>query len=120
MAQQSTYIQIDLDIGEAVSLFRTKNCVLRCSSGTIWLTEDDGNGDIVLTAGDVFQLTRNGRTVIQSVEKERGATCQLMPAQDFRQTLAALGHWASVLLGKPGLRRALSMHREQDTITSRT
>ena len=40
--------------------------------------------------------------------------------ETFRRTLAALGHWAWVLLGTPGLRRALSMRREQDTITSRT
>ena len=48
MLQQSTYIQIDLDSGEAMSLLRAENCLLLCVSGRLWLTADNGGGDVVL------------------------------------------------------------------------
>ena len=77
MLQQSTYIEIDLKIREAVSLLRAKNCVLRCVSGRLWVTEENGGGDVVLNAGDTHLLTRRGQTVVQSVEKHGGARFQL-------------------------------------------
>jgi hypothetical protein len=78
MLQQSTYIEIDLKIREAVSLLRVKNCVLHCVSGRLWVTEENGGGDIVLNAGDTHLLTRRGQTVVQSVEKQSGARFRLL------------------------------------------
>lgn len=111
MVQQSTYI--DLDAGEAVSLFRTKNCLLRCLSGKIWVTEDNGNGDIVLSSGDVYRLTRRGLTVVQSVERRRGATCQLIPEQISYRRLEALRTWVSALSKKLIWQRVHLMLRTQ-------
>lgn len=78
MLQQSTYIEIDLKIREAVSLLRAKNCVLRCISGKLWVTEENGGGDVLLNAGDAHLLTRRGQTVVQSVDKLSGARFQLL------------------------------------------
>ena len=104
MVQHSTYIQLALDAGEAVSLFRTQDCLLRCLSGKIWVTEVDGGGDIVLAAGDAYPLTRRGRTVIQAVGQQHGATCQLTQAthdRACRRTAAALRDWAFALRASP-------------------
>ncbi len=116
MVQQSTYIEIELDTGEAVSLFRTKNCVLRCLSGKIWVTEHGGEGDIVLTAGDVYRLTRRGRTVVQSVEKRRGATCQLVPGQISCRGLEVLRAWVSAFASQLIWLRRHLMFRRQPTV----
>ena len=117
MVQQSTYI--DLDAGEAVSLFRTKNCLLRCLSGKIWVTEDNGNGDIVLSAGDVYQLTRRGLTVVQSVERRRGATCQLIPNQTTGRRLDALRTWVPAVLRKLTWQRVHLMFRTQRAVAEK-
>ena len=56
----------------------------------------------VLTAGDVYRLTRRGLTVVQSVERRRGATCQLIPDQISCRRLEALrtrvSAWSSQLI----------------------
>ena len=80
MVQQSTYVQIDLDVGEAVSLFHAKGRSLRCLSGTLWVTEVGERKDLALAAGEVYHLTRRGRTVIQAVGSQQGATCLLAQA----------------------------------------
>ena len=80
MVQQSTYIQLDLDVGEAVSLFHMKGRSLRCLSGTLWVTEIGERKDLALAAGEVYRLTRRGRVVIQAVDPRQGATCVLTPA----------------------------------------
>ena len=106
MLQQSTYIQIDLDSGEAVSLLRAENCLLLCVSGTLWLTEDNGGGDVVLEAGDCYRLTRRGRTVIQSVGQRQGARCRLRLATSSPRLFEALRGWVSArLAGWPVLSR---------------
>ena len=79
MVQQSTYIQLDLDVGEAVSLFHMKGRSLRCLSGTLWVTEIGERKDLALAAGEVYRLTRRGRVVIQAVGPQQGATCLLTP-----------------------------------------
>lgn len=91
MLQQSTYIEIDLETREAVSLLRAKNCVLRCVSGKLWVTEENGGGDVVLNAGGTHLLTRRGQTVVQSVEKQSGARFQLL-LEHSPQRIVDAGH----------------------------
>ena len=85
MVQQSTYIQLDLDVGEAVSLFHMKGRSLRCLSGTLWVTEIGERKDLALAAGEVYRLTRRGRVVIQAVGSQQGATFVLTPATPQQQ-----------------------------------
>lgn len=117
MVQQSTYIE--LDAGEAASLFRTKKCLLRCVRGKIWVTEDNGDGDIVLTAGDVHRLTRRGLTVVQSVERRRGATCQLIPDQISCRRLEALRTWVFALSSQLIWQRVRLMLRTQRAVADK-
>ena len=84
MLQQSTYIQIDLGVGEAASLVRARHCRLHCLSGMLWLTEENGGGDVVLKAGESLPLTRRGLTVIQAVGAQQGARCRLELARPAR------------------------------------
>lgn len=89
MLQHSTYIEIDLEIREAVSLLRARNYVLRCVSGKLWVTEENGGGDVVLNSGDSHRLTRRGQTVVQSLEKHSGARFQLLLARSPQRIVDA-------------------------------
>lgn len=92
MLPQSTYIQIDLVPGEAVSLRGADGCLLRCMRGKVWLTEENGGLDVVLAVGDSFLLTRKGRAVIESIDKRQSACCRLVPARSSPLS-AALQRW---------------------------
>lgn len=107
MLHQSTYLQIDLGVNEAVSLRRTKDCELRCVRGQIWITEENGNEDIVLNAGESHRLTRPGRTVVQSLGQCEGAQCRLVLARSPRGLLTLLRHWLPGAAGKSGFRLVL-------------
>ena len=96
MLPQSTYIQIEFAMGEAVSVLEAEGCLLRCERGTVWLTEENGGQDVILRAGEQFILTRSGRAVIESVDKRQAACCQLVPARS-RRLFAALQRWVRSL-----------------------
>lgn len=108
MLHQSTYLQIELDANEAVSLRRTENCELRCVSGQVWITEENGHQDVVLQAGESHRLTRPGRTVVQSLGQCEGAQCQLVLARSPRRLLTLLRRWLpDAASGKPSTRLVL-------------
>jgi hypothetical protein len=90
MLQHHSYIQIDFEGDQATSLQNAEGCVLHCVRGRLWVTEDNGGGDVVLDAGDCYALTRRGRTVVQSVSKQSGASCQVMLKHAPRRTIAVL------------------------------
>lgn len=96
MLHQSTCIEIELAVGEAVSLFGTEGRLLRCERGTVWLTEENGGTDVILRPGECFLLKRSGRAVVESVDKQQAARCQLVPAQSHRFS-AALRGWIRAL-----------------------
>lgn len=107
MLHQSTYLQIDLGVNEAVSLRRTKGCELSCVRGRIWITEENGNEDIVLKAGESHCLTRPGRTVVQSLGQSEGAQWRLLLARPPRGALNLLWHWLPGAVATSGFRRVL-------------
>lgn len=96
MLHQSTCIEIELAVGETASLLGAKGCQLRCESGTVWLTEEDGGRDVILRTGERFLLTRGGRAVIESIDKRQAARCQLVPVQS-RRLFTALRRWVRAL-----------------------
>ena len=98
MLQHRSYIPIDLEGGEATSLLHAEGNTLRCVRGTLWVTEDNGGGDVVLEAGDSYALTRRGRTVVQSVVTPSGACCQVLLARSPRRPVAMLRLLLSLLL----------------------
>ena len=98
MLQHRSYIQIDLEHNEAASLLHAEGNTLRCVRGTLWVTEDNGDGDVVLEAGDSYALTRRGRAVVQSVVTPGGACCQLLLARSPRRPWATWRLLMSLLL----------------------
>ena len=100
MLQQSTDLQIDLRVNEAVSLRRAENCQLRCLSGQVWITEENGGSDVVLRAGESHRLTRPGRTVVQSLGQYEGARCRLVPAQSPRRLRSLFRRWLPEAAGR--------------------
>ena len=105
MLQHRSYIQIDLERGEATSLVHAQGNTLRCLRGTLWVTEDNGGGDVVLEAGQSYALTRRGRTVVQSVATPGGACCQVLLARSPRRPVATLRLLLSLLLAGPTKRQ---------------
>ena len=93
MLHQSTYFQIELGVNEAVSLRRVKNSELRCQSGSVWITEENGSKDIVLSAGQSYRLTRSGRTVVQSLGLSEGAQCRVIPLRSPQWLVTLLRRW---------------------------
>ena len=113
MLQHHSYIQIDLERGEAASLLHAEGSTLRCVRGKLWVTEDNGGGDVVLEAGDSYALTRHGRTVVQSVVTPGGACCQVLLARSPRRPLATLRLLLSLLLaGQTQRQRVLGRPRQ--------
>ena len=102
MLQNHSYIQIDLEDCEATSLLHAEGCVLRCVRGRLWVTEDNGGGDVVLDSGDRYALTRRGRTVVQSVGAPPGACCQLLLARSPQRILTLLRLLLPLLASRRG------------------
>ncbi len=44
---------------------------VECVSGTLWITQDGGLRDIVLTAGDSFSFDRRGDALISALDDSR-------------------------------------------------
>lgn len=59
----------------------------------MWITEENGGGDIVLRAGQSHRLTRSGRTVVQSIGLCEGAQCRVVLPCSPRRLLALLRRW---------------------------
>lgn len=93
MLHRSTCLQIELGVNEAISLRRVKNSELRCQSGTVWITEENGDKDIVLSAGQSYLLKRPGRTVVQSLGLSEGARCRVVLPRSPHGLLALLRRW---------------------------
>ncbi len=105
MLHRSTYLQIDLGVNEAVSLRRVKNSELRCESGRVWITEENGDEDIVLSAGQSCRLTRSGRTVVQSLGLSEGAQCRVILPRSPQWLMTLLRRWLpGASAGKANLR----------------
>src|SRR4051812_108876 len=55
-----------LDRAETVELVDAAGAVATLSSGCLWITMDGDPRDIVLCAGDHWQVERNGRTLVHA------------------------------------------------------
>ncbi len=57
---------LDLAHGEVLTLDDARGTTLRVTRGTLWITQDHDPRDIVLNAGDVWTIERQGRTVVEA------------------------------------------------------
>lgn len=110
MLHESTHLQLDLNADEAVALRPAKNSVVHCKRGIVWVTEENGDRDVVLRTGQSYRLTRPGRTVIQPLGLSAGAQCLVQAVQLAHPPhglLAAVRRWISAFTaGRPGPRPA--------------
>jgi Protein of unknown function (DUF2917) len=56
----------DLDHGDLVELQDARGTTLRVTRGTIWITQEHDTQDIVLRAGDVWTVERQGLTLVEA------------------------------------------------------
>ena len=57
---------LDLSRGELVELNNARGTTVRVTKGTIWITQEHDTQDIVLRAGDVWTVEREGLTLIEA------------------------------------------------------
>ena len=57
-----------LDAGQVVSLDDIAGTLLSARNGTLWVTCEDSNRDVILSPGESVVVSRGGRTVVQALE----------------------------------------------------
>ena len=108
MLYQSTCFHIELGVNEAVSLRHVENSELFCQSGEVWVTEENCEKDIVLSAGQSHRLTRTGRTVVQSLGLSDGAQCRVQLPRSSHSVATLLRRWLPEVGGSKGAFRLVS------------
>jgi hypothetical protein len=80
-------VVIELGAHALVALEDSKGARVHCLQGALWLTEETTRRDVVVEAGQFFELTGAGRAVIQamgpsriSVESPAGRPALAFPA----------------------------------------
>jgi hypothetical protein len=56
----------DLDHGDLVELQDARGTTVRITRGTVWITQEHDTQDIVLRAGDVWTVERQGLTLVEA------------------------------------------------------
>jgi len=91
MNPQVTHIPRRLRVREVLDIRDGKGLIVRCLAGALWITQHGDTDDVVLKAGQCFELDRPGLALVSApvgsatvmVEKRgRGAPCtgQRLPA----------------------------------------
>jgi Protein of unknown function (DUF2917) len=55
-----------LSHGDLVELNDSRGATVRVTRGTVWLTQEDDTQDVVLRAGDVWTIERQGLTLVEA------------------------------------------------------
>jgi DUF2917 family protein len=57
---------VELESGELAELRDVRGATLRVTRGTLWVTQDRDSRDVVLRAGDVWTVEREGLTLAEA------------------------------------------------------
>jgi hypothetical protein len=60
-------VVIELPRREIVPIERARGSRIACLCGRIWITEHSATGDIVLEAGESYEISREGVAVVQAL-----------------------------------------------------
>jgi Protein of unknown function (DUF2917) len=71
---------MDLDRGDLVRLDDARGTTLRVTRGTLWVTQEKELNDVVLYAGDVWAVERNGLTLVEA--QSSAAVCLIGPGAE--------------------------------------
>lgn len=89
---------IVLGPGELLNLERAAGARIGSRGGSVWITQDGDPRDIVLEAGEVFELDRDSPVIVQAIATAvvTVAAPRRRPAQGWIRSLrAAARHFAS-------------------------
>lgn len=98
MLLNSTFFQMSIHRGEAISIIDPRLCELHCISGRLWLTEENAGVDLALAPGERFVLRRPGRTVIEAVDQDMPAVFRIYPVAE--QPARASWRWILTIWSK--------------------
>ncbi len=72
-AGNSEELEISLFPGELLSVSMRIGGEIICRAGQLWITQEGDSRDYVLTAGDRFQVSSQGLTLIESLPESKCA-----------------------------------------------
>jgi hypothetical protein len=100
---------IELEHRGVVSVEEARGARIDCLRGRIWITEHRVPGDIVLEAGESYELSRGGVAVVQAL-REALVALRAPTVSQTRAELAAPVHapWSRWALRATGRQPALS------------
>ena len=67
----NTRFVIELQPGDVLPLERATGVRLTALEGSLWVTEEGEPGDVVLGAGQAFEVEAKGRALVQALSKSR-------------------------------------------------
>jgi hypothetical protein len=68
---ESRKVIIELPAQAVLPVDRTRGASVRCLEGMLWITEEGNRNDYVVQGGEAFQLSGDGRAVIQALHSSR-------------------------------------------------
>lgn len=68
MSKHASHSVIHLDKNELLELRNARGTLIQCHRGTLWITQEHDSGDVVLKAGDMFEIRRQGLTLVTSFD----------------------------------------------------
>ncbi|MGQ0655741.1 MAG: DUF2917 domain-containing protein [Betaproteobacteria bacterium] len=71
---------IELPAQAVLPVDQTRGASVRCLEGVLWITEEGNRNDYVVQSGEVFQLSGDGRAVIQALHPSRVAVDAVVAA----------------------------------------
>jgi hypothetical protein len=64
---------VELEQGDVLPLDNAAGVRVASLSGSLWLTEERGAGDVILRAGESYAVATEGRTLVQALSAARVA-----------------------------------------------
>ena len=66
MTTSSTAATVNLANGQSLALPDVRGTALMVTRGTLWVTQENDTQDVVLRAGDLWMVSRDGLTIIEA------------------------------------------------------
>lgn len=93
-------VNLEVRRKQVLSLRDAAGARLRCTRGSLWLTQEGGGQDIVLTPGECFTVERGGLTLVNALKDG-----SLLIASAPRPQVRNIGAWMLRRMNFTTLRR---------------
>ncbi len=64
---------VELEQGDVLPLDNASGVRVASLQGSLWLTEENGKGDVILKPGQSYAVAKKGRTLVQALSAARVA-----------------------------------------------